>query len=55
MSRNDPKVTLMQVANHARKAQALCAKYTLSELLIDWEKRAAWPCLDLVDKCWGDT
>ena len=42
MSRHDPKVTLRQVADHARRAQELCAQNTLPEILTDWQKRAAF-------------
>ena len=42
MSRHDPKVTLRQLAEHARHAQELCAQNTHTEILIDWQKRAAF-------------
>jgi uncharacterized protein with HEPN domain len=42
MSRRDPKVTLRQVADHARRAQELCAQNTLAEMLDDWLKRTAF-------------
>ena len=42
MSRHDPKVTLQQVADHARRAQELCSQNTLPGLLTDWQKRAAF-------------
>jgi uncharacterized protein with HEPN domain len=42
MSRHDPKVTLRQIADHARRAQELCAANTLPEILADWQKRAAF-------------
>ena len=42
MSRHDPKVTLRQVAEHARHAQELCAQNTLAGILTDWQKRAAF-------------
>ena len=42
MSRHDPKVTLRQVADHARRAQELCTKNTYDQLLADWQKRAAF-------------
>lgn len=42
MSRHDPKVTLMQVADHARRAQELCAQNTLAEVTDDWVKQSAF-------------
>jgi|ERR1039458_1982804 uncharacterized protein with HEPN domain len=42
MSRHDPKVTLRQVADHARRAQELCTQNTLPGMLTDWQKRAAF-------------
>jgi uncharacterized protein with HEPN domain len=42
MSRHDPKVTLRQIADHARRAQQLCAQNTIAEILTDWQKRAAF-------------
>jgi uncharacterized protein with HEPN domain len=42
MSRHDPKVTLRQVAEHARHAQEICAQNTLAGMLTDWQKRAAF-------------
>lgn len=42
MSRRDPKVTLRQVADHARRAQELCKTNSLPEILGDWQKRAAF-------------
>lgn len=42
MSRHDPKVTLQQLAEHAGHAQELCAQNELAEILIDWQKRAAF-------------
>ena len=42
MSRRDPKVTLQQVAEHARRAQELYSHNSLAELLADWQKRAAF-------------
>jgi len=38
MSRHDARVTLRQVADHARRAQDLCRQNTLSEILTDWQK-----------------
>ena len=35
MSRHDPRVTLQQLADHARRAQELCAHNTLPEVLGD--------------------
>jgi uncharacterized protein with HEPN domain len=45
MSRHDPKVTLQQVADHARRAQELCRQTTLPGMLTDWQKRAAFECI----------
>ena len=42
MSRHDPKVTLQQLAEHARHAQEICAQNTLAGMLTDWQKRAAF-------------
>jgi len=42
MSKHDPKVTLQQVAESARRARELCAENTLAEILSDWQKRAAF-------------
>ena len=42
MSRHDPTVTLRQVADHARRAQELCTQNTLTGMLADWQKRAAF-------------
>ncbi|MDD5261186.1 MAG: hypothetical protein PHD76_04985 [Methylacidiphilales bacterium] len=42
MSRHDPKITLRQVADHARQAQELCAQNKLPQILADWQKRAAF-------------
>ena len=42
MSKHDPIVTLRQMAEHARRAQELCAQNSLPEILVDWQKRAAF-------------
>ena len=42
MSKHDPKVTLLQITDYALRAQELCAKNTLPEILTDWQKRAAF-------------
>jgi uncharacterized protein with HEPN domain len=42
MSSHDPKVTLRQVADFARQAQALCAGKTLAVLLTDWQALLAF-------------
>jgi uncharacterized protein with HEPN domain len=42
MSNHDPRVTLGQMADHARRAQDLCARNTFPEILTDWQKRAAF-------------
>ena len=36
MSKRDPRVTLRQIADSARQAQAICANKTLAALLADW-------------------
>jgi len=41
MSRHDPKVTLRQIVENARRAQELCLTGTLAELVVDW--RRTWP------------
>jgi uncharacterized protein with HEPN domain len=42
MSRHDPKVTLHQIAEHARRAMELCAQHTLPEIIADWQKCLAF-------------
>jgi uncharacterized protein with HEPN domain len=42
MSRRDPRVTLLQIADYARLAQELCAENELLEIIADWQKRAAF-------------
>lgn len=42
MSRHDPKVTLRQVADRARRAQELCTQNTMEGVLADWQKSAAF-------------
>jgi uncharacterized protein with HEPN domain len=42
MSRHDPRVTLRQLAEHARQAQELCTQNTFTGMLTDWQKRAAF-------------
>lgn len=42
MSSHDPKVTLRQVADFARQAQALCAGRTLANLQADWQALLAF-------------
>lgn len=42
MSKHDPNVTLRQIADYARRAQELCVKNTLAEILTDWQKRNAF-------------
>ena len=41
MSKHDPKVTLRQIADCARRAQELCGGKTLDELLSDWRNTLA--------------
>ncbi|MGD0091891.1 MAG: HepT-like ribonuclease domain-containing protein [Planctomycetota bacterium] len=41
MSNHDPKVTLRQIADAARRAQELCAGKTVAELTADWRDRLA--------------
>ena len=42
MSKHDPKVTLRQIADHARQAQELYAQNALTEIVTDWQKRLAF-------------
>jgi len=42
MSKHDPKITLRQLADHARHAQELCAQNELPAILTDWQKRLAF-------------
>jgi uncharacterized protein with HEPN domain len=42
MSRHDPKVTLRQITDYARHAQALCASKTLAQLKSDWRDAFAF-------------
>jgi uncharacterized protein with HEPN domain len=42
MSRHDPKVTLRQIADFARQAQAVCAGKTLPVLFADWQALLAF-------------
>jgi len=42
MSRHDPKVTLCQIADCARRALELCTQNELAAILADWQKRAAF-------------
>jgi uncharacterized protein with HEPN domain len=42
MSRHDPRVTLEQLAEHARRIRELAATYTLPVLLNDWKLSAAF-------------
>ena len=42
MSKQDPKVTLRQIADHARWAQELCTQNDLPAILTDWHKRLAF-------------
>jgi uncharacterized protein with HEPN domain len=42
MSNHDPKVTLRQIADYARQAQALCAGKTLPVLMADWQALLAF-------------
>ncbi|MCX8092349.1 MAG: DUF86 domain-containing protein [Verrucomicrobiae bacterium] len=42
MSRHDPKVTLRQIRDCARRAQELCAQNELAAILSDWQKRLAF-------------
>jgi uncharacterized protein with HEPN domain len=41
MSVRDPKATLCQIRDAARRAQEICANKTLEELLQDWQATAA--------------
>jgi len=42
MSKHDPKVTLRQITDYARRAQQLCAQNELPQILTDWQKRFAF-------------
>jgi uncharacterized protein with HEPN domain len=42
MSRHDPKVTLRQIADSARQAQAICGGKTLPCLCADWQALLAF-------------
>lgn len=42
MSKHDPKITLLQIAECARRAQELCAGTTLPELVADWRSALAF-------------
>lgn len=42
MSRRDAKVTLRQIADFARQAQAICAGRTLPTLYADWQALLAF-------------
>ena len=41
MSARDPRVTLAEIQEAARRLQAICAGKTLSSLLADWQATAA--------------
>ena len=42
MSKHDPKITLLQIAECARRAQELCGGTTLDELVSDWRSVLAF-------------
>lgn len=42
MSKHDPKVTLREIADYARRAQAICAGKTLPGLYEDWQALLAF-------------
>jgi uncharacterized protein with HEPN domain len=42
MSRRDPKITLRQILEHARRVQELSTTRTLPEVLADWKLAAAF-------------
>lgn len=42
MSKHDPRVTLLQIRDHALHVQELCAHNELPQILADWQKRAAF-------------
>lgn len=42
MSKYDPKITLLQIAECARRAQELCHATTLDELVSDWRSVLAF-------------
>lgn len=41
MSKRDTHATLSQIADHARRAQDICAGKTLTQLLADWKSLLA--------------
>jgi uncharacterized protein with HEPN domain len=41
MSAHDPRATLRQLQDAARRAQAICSDKTLQDLLRDWQATAA--------------
>jgi uncharacterized protein with HEPN domain len=49
MSAHDPQVTLRQIQDAAKRAQAVCAGKSLDELLNDWQATAALErCIEIV-------
>lgn len=42
MSKHDPKVTLHEIADYARRAQAICEGKTLASLSADWQALLAF-------------
>jgi uncharacterized protein with HEPN domain len=49
MSARDPRVTLRQLRDAARRLQSLCANRTLDSLLSDWQATAALErCIEIV-------
>ena len=49
MSARDPRVTLRQLRDAARRLQTLCANRTLDSLLADWQATAALErCIEIV-------
>ena len=52
MSRHDPKVTLRQIADYARRAQELCTQNELPAILTDWHK---WLAFERVMEVLGES
>jgi uncharacterized protein with HEPN domain len=49
MSAHDPQVTMRQIQDAAKRAQAVCAGKSLDELLRDWQAMAALErCIEIV-------
>ena len=42
MSVHDPRATLRQIQDAARRLQMICTGKTLAQLLADWQATARW-------------